>query len=167
MIDPCFFDPVAKVFGTVITGSDEWIYHIHNVLWYQYDILSFYDNHFMIKFVRSRKQGWIQPVGKRSCSWLPAICPPRPHSQWVMPNFLNISEKLYCLQYGQPKGISLIHWISSPNPPCVSRIFVSEPPHRCCHLRKYYYISIVLGRMTRNIHIRWKCFRTVLKEKMW
>lgn len=32
LIDPCFFDPVAKVFGTVITGSDEWIYHIHNVL---------------------------------------------------------------------------------------------------------------------------------------
>ena len=51
LIDPCFFGPVAKVFGTVITGSDEWIYHIHNVLWYQcynvlhckYDILSFYD----------------------------------------------------------------------------------------------------------------------------
>lgn len=32
LIDPCFFDPVAKVFGTVITDSDEWIYHIHNVL---------------------------------------------------------------------------------------------------------------------------------------
>jgi len=35
-----------------------------------------------------------------------------------------------------------MHWISLPNPPRVSRIFVSEPPHRCCHLRKYYYMKL-------------------------
>ncbi len=36
-----------------------------------------------------------------------------------------------------------MHWISSPNPPRISRIhFAPVPPHRCCHLRKYYYIKL-------------------------
>ena len=47
------FDPVTKIFGSGIAGRNEWIYHIHNILHCKYNILSFYDNHFMIKIVLS------------------------------------------------------------------------------------------------------------------